>query len=89
MEKCRCGHEGDGDHPCHAFAYTCRKPATQRFIAQQTPYSIAGMQPKVVAHDTWACDDCWATFKELGGDMQKWAAHQAAEMAKRAREKRT
>lgn len=66
-EPCRCGFDGVGDvHPCHGLAYTCKKPATRRFIAQPLgTYSLAGMQPKFAASDTWACDECWAKFQEM------------------------
>ena len=62
MSTCRCGHSGDGPHPCHNDGYTCRKPATQRFYGAHLT-CLAGMQMKYGMHDTWACDDCWAKFK--------------------------
>lgn len=74
---CRCGFTGQGDHPCHGQAYSCRKAATARFVAQSTPYSLAGMQLKVAATQTWACDICWETFriiatqKDSGHDQQQ------------------
>lgn len=61
---CRCGHSGDGPHPCHFNGYTCRAPATSRFIA--TPgTSLAGMQMKVGAYETFACDECWEKYKSM------------------------
>lgn len=64
-EPCRCGHPGDSPdpHPCHGVAYTCRKPAKQRFYAPRL-VCLAGVQPKVGARSTWACDECWAEFQE-------------------------
>lgn len=59
---CRCGHVGGEPHPCHGAKYTCRKPATRRFIAY--PTALAGMQPKLGAYETWACDDCWMRFRQ-------------------------
>lgn len=58
-QPCRCGHEGEGPHPCHARFYMCRKPATQRFYGAR-PAPLAGAQLKFVAQETWACDECWA-----------------------------
>jgi hypothetical protein len=64
-DGCRCNRDHDGIHPCHWGGYTCTRPGTQRFYAKPTgSYSIAGAQTKVVAHDTWACDDHWAAFKD-------------------------
>lgn len=61
LKNCRCGYDGDGSHPCHGNGYSCRKPATQRFITY--PASLAGMQLKFAAYDTWACDECWEDYK--------------------------
>lgn len=65
MKPCRCGYIGEGPHPCHADGHRCRKPATQRFYDPYNgaaKWSLAGVQPKMVAADTWACDECWADF---------------------------
>ncbi len=62
MTKCRCGHEGSDNHPCHARAYSCRKPATQRFYNPKI-VSLAGMQMKLEVTDTWACDECWKEYE--------------------------
>ena len=65
MDTCRCGHkDGDDFHPCHAKAYTCRKPATQRFYNPR-PVCLAGVQMKFAVNETWACDDCWEASKVL------------------------
>ena len=62
--ECRCGAPANSDpHPCHGLAYSCRKPARERFV-QQGPArlpALAGMQAKVevTGYVTWACDDCW------------------------------
>lgn len=63
MTQCRCGHiDAPGKpHPCHGQAYTCRRPATQRFYGLH-PTCLAGMQMKLGAKETWACDECWAEF---------------------------
>ena len=63
-DSCRCGHRGEGPHPCHAKGYTCRKPATQRFYNAQ-PAVLAGVQMKLTCSSTWACDACWEWFKGL------------------------
>lgn len=57
---CRCGHTGEGPHPCHGKAYTCRRPASWR--GDVTPAALSGSSPKVAVRATWACDDCWAAF---------------------------
>lgn len=62
VKPCRCGHQGEGAHPCHGQAYTCRAPARQRFYGSK-PASLTGMMFKLTAHETWACDECWARFK--------------------------
>ena len=62
MVTCRCGWNGAGDHLCHR----CGKvPGTRRLHAQDTPYSIAGAQPKIVLVETWGCDLCWAEYTTL------------------------
>lgn len=58
---CRCGYDGVGDHPCHGRAYSCKRPASQRFYDPR-PVSLAGVQMKFQVSDTWACNDCWTTF---------------------------
>lgn len=66
MDKCRCGHTGmPEEHPCHGRGYTCRKEAAPRLVAYTT--ALAGMQLKLGAYQTWACDECWADYtKTLG-----------------------
>lgn len=65
LKACRCGHSGNGQHPCHALGYSCRKPAKQRFYGPKI-VSLSGQQMKLEVSDTWACDECWASFaKEL------------------------
>ena len=59
--ECRCGWNGMGEHPCHNNGYTCRKPAKIRFISTG-PVALPGMQLKVGAYDTYACDECWREF---------------------------
>lgn len=63
---CRCGHSGDGPHPCHAKAYGCRKPATLRFYGAR-PVALAGVQMKLEMSDTWACDECWEMYRKEYG----------------------
>lgn len=58
---CRCGWDGQGEHPCHARGYTCGKPARQRFYGAHL-VALAGVQMKVGISDTWACDEHWAAF---------------------------
>jgi len=36
--------------------------ATVREIDGQ--FGLAGMQPKLGAYETWACDDCWMRFRQ-------------------------
>lgn len=61
MTTCRCGWDGQGEHPCHADEYTCRRPARRRFYGAR-PVALAGVQFKLQASDTWACDEHWAAF---------------------------
>jgi len=64
MGECRCGHTGEGPHPCHGRAYTCRKPARERFYGARMA-ALAGVQMKVVCQRTFACEECWeATASE-------------------------
>lgn len=62
---CRCGHTGDGPHPCHGRAYTCRRPAQERFYALHMT-ALAGAQMKLGASETWARDECWAEYRGGG-----------------------
>lgn len=64
MAECRCGHTGEGPHPCHAKGHTCGKPATQRFYNAR-PVCLSGMQMKLGVSETWACDECWEEFKAM------------------------
>lgn len=68
-DRCRCGHDltSDQPHPCHALAYTCGKPAKLRMTNARLG-AISGMQFKVLATDTYACDDCWRKFLEGQAD---------------------
>lgn len=63
MSACRCGHDGDGPHPCHGEGYTCRKSATRR-LYNLRPVALSGMQAKLGADETWACDECWQKFQD-------------------------
>lgn len=63
--QCRCGYAGDAaEHPCHAKAYTCKKPAKLRFYNPRIAI-VAGSQQKIQVNDTYACDDCWKRFTEV------------------------
>lgn len=68
-EPCRCGHVGGDPHPCHGQAYKCRKPASRRFMAY--PTCLSGVQMKLGAYETWACDECWEAFKKERGDERQ------------------
>ena len=61
-EKYRCGWDGKGEHPCHWDAYTCRKPAKARYVGRLT--CLAGVQMKMGAYQTFACDEHWEAFKK-------------------------
>jgi len=63
MSKCRCGWEGEGQHPCHGKGYQCKSPALPRFVA--TSGGLSGSQIKTAAYQTWACDSCWEEFREF------------------------
>lgn len=65
-EPCRCGHVGDGPHPCHGKSYTCGKPALRRFYDPRLP-CLAGAQTKVTVNETWACDPCWEAWAGRAG----------------------
>ena len=60
--SCRCGHTGNGPHPCHAGGYRCSAPATRRLYNAEL-VALAGMQPKAQIQETWACDACWESFQ--------------------------
>jgi hypothetical protein len=62
-DPCRCGFAGEGEHPCHGQIYSCRKPAKHRFYNPALA-ALAGFQMKVVATETWACDECWEKFSK-------------------------
>ena len=68
-QGCRCGWDGKGDHPCHGKGYTCGKPGTPRFVTYLT--CLAGVQPKVGAYDTIACDECWEDYKRTREEWVK------------------
>lgn len=70
MKKCRCGWDGQGDHPCHAGKYTCGKPGTERVIAGGWAV-LAGNHPKLDAYVTYACDEHWKIFKEIADSRGK------------------
>lgn len=59
---CRCGWNGEGEHPCHWGAYTCRKPAKQRFYGAK-PVCLSGVQMKLGVSETRACDEHWAEWQ--------------------------
>jgi len=65
---CRCGHEAHAvgstatPHPCHGKGYTCpNQPTKPRFVSTG-PAALAGMQMKVGAYQTFACDECWDSW---------------------------
>jgi len=61
---CRCGWDGQGAHPCHGKGYTCKAPAKPRLYALR-PAAVAGVQMKLEASHTFACDACWGWFETL------------------------
>lgn len=62
IEPCRCGWDGQGDHLCHR----CREASgTRRFYVPRWRFSLAGVQMKVSAVGTIACDACWHEFSKL------------------------
>ena len=61
-DKCRCGWNGTGDHPCHNNGYSCGAPAKERWYSPPYLASLAGVQMKLSMHQTVACDKCWAVF---------------------------
>ena len=61
--KCRCGHEGNKEHPCHGKGYICGKPSIQRFYNAK-PATLAGSSMKFDVMETWACDECWEAFSK-------------------------
>ena len=46
------------------MGYECRKPAVRRFYNAEA-VALAGAQLKLQVTDTWACDECWETFRVL------------------------
>jgi hypothetical protein len=61
VTKCRCGHdlESAEPHPCHE----CQAPSRDRYYARDVP-TFRGTQMKISTVKTYACDACWAKFKE-------------------------
>lgn len=70
--NCRCGFDGNGEHPCHGDAYTCKKPSKQRFYNPR-PVALSGMQMKLEVRDTFACDECWERFGDIVKEMKERA----------------
>lgn len=68
-KMCRCGHNGEGDHPCHYGVYTCGKPSTQRFYNAKA-VALSGMQMKFQVSDTWACDQHWEEYLKVYGEKK-------------------
>jgi len=72
QHACRCGHSdfslSPEPHPCHGSEYTCGKPAKRRFYNGKF-VSLAGVQLKVQANETWACDACWDAFTKLAKEV--------------------
>lgn len=71
--SCRCAAPEDADpHPCHGQVYACRKPAKRRLYGAR-PVALTGVQMKLAASSTWACDECWAEFGWMvnGGAARK------------------
>lgn len=68
--KCRCGWDGQGEHPCHGNNNTCRKPAKRR-LYDARPVALAGVQMKFQASETFACDACWKAYQYFLGNKDK------------------
>lgn len=62
IAPCRCGHTGDGPHPCHGHRYRCGQLGERRFVTY--PTALSGAQMKLGAYETWACDACWAEYQK-------------------------
>lgn len=67
MERCRCGWDGTGEHPCHC----CKdQPGTMRLYDPRL-VPLAGMQMKFEMRDTNACDGCWTWFQAYMADARR------------------
>lgn len=61
MSPCRCGRATDKEHMCHGRGYACPNVGSVRFYTPQG-LALSGMQMKVQAQHTVACDRCWEAF---------------------------
>lgn len=78
---CRCNRETERGHLCHGQGYTCPNPGKLR-IYNAEPVALAGMQMKVQAQQTIACDVCWAAYIGFDGSARKPLLSSAATSAK-------
>lgn len=60
-DACRCGWDGQGEHPCHHGGYACGRPSKPRLVLLGWS-RLPGMQLKASAYETFACDEHWAEF---------------------------
>lgn len=63
---CRCGRATATVHPCHWDGYTCPRAGTERFYYVGPAY-VAGVNPKIAAASTVACDEHWTAFTKAAG----------------------
>lgn len=66
-DKCRCGRDASNDkpHPCHGNGYSCPNSGAKQHFYNARPTCLSGMQMKLAADETWACDKCWESFSKL------------------------
>lgn len=62
-KPCRCGFDGTGVHQCHAGreipSLRCSRAGIERLVESPVPYSLAGMQMKMVVVDGCYCRQHW------------------------------
>jgi hypothetical protein len=64
LQSCRCGYNGEGEHPCHRCISKGGevRPGKRHFITY--PTALAGMQMKLGAYETFACEPCLKEYRD-------------------------
>lgn len=65
QSPCRCGYKGEGEHPCHRCINKGGEVRPGKAILVAYPTSLAGMQMKLGAYESYACDPCREEFDAL------------------------
>lgn len=60
---CRCGYAGEGEHPCHRCINKGGEVRPGKRIFVTYPAALAGMQMKLAAYESYACEPCREEFR--------------------------